>query len=280
MPSFTTPKPIQAVVKVEAGDVHIAADEERAETVVHVRPSNSARDADVKAAEQTTVVYEDGVLTVRAPKQRGMFGRTGSVEVDIAVPAGSQLDASSGAGEFTGTGRLDTVRLKSGAGHIKLERTGPLSISTGAGHITVASVAGAVDISTGSGTVDLHDVTGDLVVKNSNGDTRIGEVLGGVRVKAANGDISIARAHADVDAKTANGGIRVDEVTRGSVRLETAVGQVSVGIREGSSAWLDLNTTLGGVRNSLTEAASPEKSAETVEVRARTQFGDIVIWRA
>jgi DUF4097 and DUF4098 domain-containing protein YvlB len=62
------------------------------------------------------------------------------------------------------------------------------------------------------------------VVKNSNGDTTIGAVTGDVRVRAANGAISVDRAGAGVDAKSSNGSIRLGEVARGSVVLETANG--------------------------------------------------------
>ncbi|NEB70437.1 hypothetical protein G3I39_25755, partial [Streptomyces fulvissimus] len=43
----------------------------------------------VRAAEQTEVSHLSGLLTVRTPKQRALFGRTGSVDVTVELPAGS-----------------------------------------------------------------------------------------------------------------------------------------------------------------------------------------------
>ena len=132
----------------------------------------------------------------------------------------------------------------------------------------------------GGGALSLGDVTGDVEVKNLNGRTWIGRVGGTLNVKSANGDITVDRAHADVSAKTANGAIQLGEVLSGSVVLETSSGGLEVGIGAGTSAWVDARTRYGRVRNSLETAGGPEPSKATVEVRAQTSFGDIVIRRA
>ena len=125
----------------------------------------------------------------------------------------------------------------------------------------------------------LRELDGSAVIKNSNGDTWVGVAAGDLRLNAANGDIAVDRAHAGVGAKTANGDVRLGEVVRGSVVLETTIGDLEVGIREGTAAWLDVNSQSASVHNALEAADAPEASAETVEVRARTSVGDIVIRR-
>jgi hypothetical protein len=69
-------------------------------------------------------------------------------------------------------------------------------------------------------------------------------------------------------------------VARGSVVLETANGDLEIGIAEGTAAWLQVNTGFGHVRNLLDEATRPTESDETVEVRGRTSYGDITIRRS
>jgi len=96
---------------------------------------------------------------------------------------------------------------------------------------------------------------------------------------AANGNITIDRALAGVDAKTAFGSVRVGEVVRGSVVLETGFGELELGVREGTAAWLDASSQHGSVRSDLDAIDSPEQADETVEVRARTRYGDIVVRR-
>jgi len=117
------------------------------------------------------------------------------------------------------------------------------------------------------------------VIKSSNGDTWIGVAGGDLRVNAANGSIAVDLAQATVGAKSANGDVRLGEVVRGSVVLETRLGDLEVGIREGTAAWLDVRSTAGKVHNALEAADAPQPSTETVEVRARTTVGNVVIRR-
>ncbi|MGW2948111.1 hypothetical protein ACWDAF_41655, partial [Streptomyces sp. NPDC001226] len=61
MQRFDTPAPVSAVLDIPAGRIRlIAAD--RADTVVEVLPVDASKGRDVKAAEQTTVEFADGVL--------------------------------------------------------------------------------------------------------------------------------------------------------------------------------------------------------------------------
>jgi len=83
-----------------------------------------------------------------------------------------------------------------------------------------------------------------------------------------------------VTAKTAYGSIQLREVSRGSIHVESGYGQITIGVRPGVPAWLDLAATVGHVRNELDGDAAPTESEQTVAVRARTQFGDISIHRA
>ena len=121
---------------------------------------------------------------------------------------------------------------------------------------------------------------GPAVLKNSHGSTVVGASTGDLRVRGANGDIEIRRAESSVTATTAHGILRVGEAVRGSVRLETHYGAIEVGIREGTAAWLDVSSGAGQVRNALPSSAAPEEGADTVQVRARTRFGNVDIIRA
>ena len=118
------------------------------------------------------------------------------------------------------------------------------------------------------------------MIKNSNGDTHLGDVGGDLRARAANGDIAVDRARATVAAKSANGAIRLGAVQRGPVVAETAMGAVEIGIADGTAAWLDLDTRYGHLHNALETAGPPAAGEETVEVRARTSYGDITIRRS
>ena len=281
MPTFETPEPILATVEFAVGDLRIAA-RDRTDTVVEVRPSDPSHEPDVHAAEQTRVEMTADGLLVKGPKQRGLslFGKPGSVDVTIDLPAGSRLRADAGIAALRSTGRLAECRAKAGAGEIDLENAGPVDLTTGAGGITVGVVSGSAEIKTGTGAVRLTEINGSAVIRNANGETWIGAVTGSLQVSGSNGGISIDRADGDVTAKTANGSLRVGRVSRGMTRLSTSMGEIEVGIAAGTAALVDAQTRLGTVRNGLAATDSPDPADETAEVHARTAFGDIVIRRA
>jgi Putative adhesin len=265
MPIFDTPDPISVTVEMGVGDLRIIASD-RADTVVEVQPSDPTNRSDVTAAEQTRVEYAHGVLHINAPrgwKRYSFRGRGESVDVRIQLPSGSTLRSEAGVASLRASGTLGACRYK-----------------TGAGDVTMEEVAGAAALTLGTGAVSVGRIGGSTVIKNGNGDTWIGEVVGDLEVKAANGRIVVDRARASVTAKTANGDIRLDDVARGVIVAATACGKVDVAVRAGVAAWLDLHTGFGHVHNRLDAGEQPEPSETTVEVRARSSFGDITVRRA
>jgi DUF4097 and DUF4098 domain-containing protein YvlB len=280
MPTFETPKPITATIDVAVGDVRIRADD-GGHTTVDVRPSDPSSDEDVKVAKQTRVECAAGQLLVKAPKLRSWLPRStgGSVDVTIELPAGSQLHATGQVTDFGSEGRLGDCRVKTGLGQVQLERAATVSLKNGIGDIGLDHATGHAEVSAGSGDVRLRELDTSAVIKNSNGDTWVGTAGGDVRLSAANGSIGVDVARGSVVAKSANGDVRLGEVERGSVVLETSLGDLEVGIPEGTTAWLDVRAGAGRVHNALEAAEAPEPSAETVEVRARTSAGNVMINR-
>ena len=281
MPSYESPAPISVTLELGVGNVRIAASD-RTDTVVEVGPSDAADESDVKAAQQVRIDYTNGTLRVTGPKARPFdFSRkTRSVDVVIELPSGSHVSGEMQVGDVHCAGRLGECGFKTSVGNLWLERTGPLRLETSAGHVTANGIAGNADISTCSGRVQIGEVEGSVVIKNSNGDTEIDAVTGDARVRAANGDIRVNHAGAGVDLKTSSGSIRVGEVIRGSVVVATAMGDLDIGIAEGTTAWLQMNTAFGQLRNQLDTTSRPAASEETVEVRGRTSYGDITIRRS
>jgi hypothetical protein len=265
MPSFDTPDPISVTLDVGVGDLRIVASD-RLDTVVEVRPSDPAKRADVTASEQTGVEFAGGVLRVKGSmrwKRLSFRGGGESIDVRIELPAGSHLRGHAGLATLVCTGTL-----------------GDCHYTTGAGDITVEQVAGDGELATGTGAVRVARIGGSATVRNSNGDTWIGEAGGDLWVRAANGRIGVDRSRAAVTARTANGDIRLDGVDGGVVVAETACGKVDVAVRPGVTAWLDLHTGFGHVRNLLEVGGKPGPSEDTVEVRARSAFGDITVSRS
>lgn len=280
--TFETTEPIAVTLSLNIANVRISAGD-RTDTVVTVTPNDASKKADVEAAEQTRAEFSGGRLLVKAPrswKQYTLFkfGRE-SLDVSIELPAGSSVDGEAWVGDLRCTGRLGEFRYRTGAGDIRLERAGPAQVSTGAGRVGVDVVEGKSEI-TGSGQMRLGELQGPAVVKNLNGPIWIGLAADDLRCSSSNGDISVDRALGAVEAKTANGDVCVGEVVRGSIALRTAYGRLEIGIREGTAALLDVSSSFGRVENSLRASDGPQPSDETVQLSARTSYGDIVIHRS
>ncbi|MFE9574936.1 hypothetical protein ACFYO1_00985 [Nocardia sp. NPDC006044] len=107
----------------------------------------------------------------------------------------------------------------------------------------------------------------------------IGE-LGRSDLEIAAGDIVVERPSDSVTAKVAKGDIRIREAARGVLRLETSMGELEVGIREGSGVRLETNAAHGAVQNVLGPVATTAGNAETVQVFARNSYGNIIIRHA
>jgi hypothetical protein len=279
MPTFDSPEPIFAAIDIGAGHLRISASD-RTDTVVEVRPANESEDADVQGAEQTRVEYGNGRLLVQGPRSkiRSLFRRNPSIDVTVELPTDSRVDAKAWA-DIQSEGRLGDSVFDSAAGDVRIDQTGRLKLRTAAGNVSVARSVGHADIGTAAGKIWIGEIDGTAVAKTSSGDVAVGEVTGDLRLNTAYGDINVDRALATVGAKTAYGTVRIGEVVRGSVVLATGFGDMEVGIADGTAAWLDVSSGFGSVRSDLDAANSPDPAGETVEVRARTGYGDIVIRR-
>jgi DUF4097 and DUF4098 domain-containing protein YvlB len=177
-------------------------------------------------------------------------------------------------------GRLGATRIKSSLGPVELETTGDLWLRAGHGNVAVGTADGGAEITADHGQIRIGAVTGDAILKASHGDVRIGESGGDLEAKLSYGNLEIAKALASVEAKTAYGSIELGEVSSGSVEVESGFGQVTVGVRRGLAAWLDLSSKSGHVRRELDGDSAPSSAEQTVSVRARTQYGDITVRRA
>jgi len=282
MPTFDTPAPISVTVELGVGDLRIVA-ADRSDTIVEVRPSDGAKKSDVTAAEQTRVELDGGRLLIKAPKgwrQWTLRGGGESIDVEVTLPAGSDVRVEAGVAALRCVGRLGGCHFKTGVGEIRVEQAGPVQARTGAGDITVERAVDHAELATGSGAVQISTIDGTAQIKNSNGDTWIGEVTGELTVRAANGRIAVDHAHAGVAARTANGDVRLGEVASGAVLAQTGNGRLEIAIRDGVAAWLDLNAHFGRVDNGLQAADRPQPGENTVEIRARSSFGDITVRRS
>ncbi|MGW3692119.1 DUF4097 family beta strand repeat-containing protein [Streptomyces sp. NPDC005125] len=179
MQNFDTPAPISAILDVPAGRIRfIAAD--RADTAVEILPTDASKGRDVKAAEQITVEYGDGVLRVEAsPAKNRILGSSGSVEVTIQLPVGSRIEAKAADAEFRGVGRLGDVAFEAAQGSVKLDETASARLTLLAGDVSVGRLGGPAEISTKKGDIRIAEaVRGTVVLHTEAGEVSVGAARG------------------------------------------------------------------------------------------------------
>ena len=286
--NFNTPSPITVALSLYVADVRFTASD-RTDTIVEVRPSNPNKAADIKAAENTRLEYDDATrtLSIVSRKPRSRFvnfssKRPESINVVIQLPTDSDVRGEAEVGDFQSDGALGTVALKTDLGVVRLAETGPLNLRGGVGEITVEAVGGSAVVHSASNDIRIGAVDGTADISADNGKVRVGLVTGPAEIKVANGSVSVDRALSDITAGSSNGEVRIGEVVRGKVSATSKNGGVEVGIREGSAAWLELKTGVGRVYNELATADAPgaDEPVDKVEVHASTKLGDVTIRRA
>jgi hypothetical protein len=280
MPTYNTPVPIDLAINLQVGAIEVFAGD-RADTVVTVSPTNPAKAVDRRGAEETMVDFDGQRIKIMGPRPRFSWrGPTESVDVLVELPTGSRFTAEIAAGGLRTVGCLGATRIKSSTGPVDVDTTGDLWLRASHGSATLGTAQGGVEITADHGQIRVGTVTGDAILKASHGSILVGESGGDLDAKLSYGDLEITKALASVAAKTAYGSIQLREVSSGSIQVESGYGQVTIGVRPGVPAWLDLSSKDGHVRNQLDGDRAPGESEQSVAVRARTQYGDITIQRA
>ncbi|MFE9406577.1 DUF4097 family beta strand repeat-containing protein [Streptomyces sp. NPDC006530] len=200
MQTFDTTTPVTAILTIPAGRVRVVA-ADRAAISVDVQPADATKSRDVRAAEQTTVVYGDGVLRVEAPAKNQYFTSPGSLDVTVELPSGSRIEGKSGAAELRAVGPLGDVAFDGAHGAVELDETASLRLTVHAGDVSVGRLAG------------------DSEITVAKGDIRIAEAVHGkvtLRTEAGTIDVGAARgASATLDAGTTYG--RIDNALSNTV---------------------------------------------------------------
>jgi hypothetical protein len=172
MQQFATTGPITAVIEVPAGRIRVIA-ADRTDTTVEVLPVKASKGRDVKAAERSAVGFDDGILRVRTTVDvNQVLGPSGTVEVTVQVPSGSNLEVATGGAEFRGVGRFGAVACDGVHGAVKIDEAANLRLAALGGDVTVGRLTGPAEIMTQHGDIRIAEAdSGALVLE-----TRIGNV--------------------------------------------------------------------------------------------------------
>jgi hypothetical protein len=179
MHSFETPAPISAVLNIPAGRIQLIATD-RTDTTVEVLPTNASKGRDVKAAEQTTVAYADGVLRIyTAEPTNQLFGPSGSLDVTVHLPADSRIQAKTASSELRSIGRLGDVTFDGAYRQITIDEAASVHLTAVDGDVEVGRLGGPAQISTARGDIRIAEaVRGRVALRTQSGSISVGAAVG------------------------------------------------------------------------------------------------------
>ncbi|WP_436535456.1 DUF4097 family beta strand repeat-containing protein [Actinoplanes sp. HUAS TT8] len=179
MQTFDTTAPIAVVLGVPAGRIRLTAADQVTATV-EVLPADPAKSRDVKAAEQTTIAYVDGILRIEAGAARNeLFGNPGFVEVTVRVPAGSGVEGRAAAADFRAVGRFGDVVFETAQGPIDIDEAAGARLGVAAGDVSIGRLTGPAEIRTSKGDIRIVEaVRGEVVLGTQAGSITVGAAAG------------------------------------------------------------------------------------------------------
>jgi DUF4097 and DUF4098 domain-containing protein YvlB len=277
--TFQTPGPVRLDIRLGAGEVRLEASE-TAETTVRLEPLRD-KDATNEAIQEARVEQrgDDILVDVRGSRR---FGRGADILIEISCPEDSSVHAKTGSADVEGHGRFGSVDVETGSGEVQFsELSGDARVNAASGDIQIAQVGGEARVNTASGDIQIARIGGDAKVNSASGDVMINKAGGRFEANSASGDVLVREASSSVGVNTASGDQLIGSVAQGRVDLKSASGDLKIGIREGSTLWVDARSRSGEVRSELPVSdLPPEGDAPHIELRANSMSGDITVVRA
>jgi Putative adhesin len=284
--TFQTPGETRLDIRLGSGEIRLETAEVQ-ETTVVLEPLRD-NESSTAAVENARVELRDRgngheiVIDVR-DRARGIgIFRGAEVLVAVTSPEGTSVETKSGSADVEGRGRFGSVKVETGSGDVEFtEIAGEANISAASGDVQLSSVGGDAQVNTASGDVQIKEIGGEAKINSASGDVIIREVHGELSVNSASGDVLVREASSSVGINTASGDQALGSVVSGKVTLKSASGDLKVGIREGTSLWVDARSRSGEVRSELPVSdLPPDGNGPTVELRANTMSGDVTVTRA
>ena len=276
--TFQTPGRTTLVVRAGSGRVAITA-EDTDVTSVELTALNSPGE---EAVAQARVEQKRDSVVVDVPRHRaGLFRQGPAVAVVISCPTGTHLEVKADASDVRATGTFGDSVLITGSGDIDVETVdGTAKVKSGSGTVSVGQVEQSLLVTTGSGDVSVHQSGSVARLTGGSGNISLGEVVGEVVTRTGSGDVEVGRLDGSLMTKAGSGSLTVRRASTGTVRANGASGDISIGVEQGTAAWLDLSTVSGRVEQELGASEAPDPGQPTVEIAAHTVSGSLRVHRS
>ncbi len=279
MHSFHTPEPVDLRVELWQGKVNVVADDTDTTTVelLPTRGDSAATDL----IENARVEQRGNEIVVLMPKAKsGLFRTKAEVAANIHVPSNSNARLETASAHIETRGTLGNLAVTSGSGDVSLDGGADVEVRTGSGDITLETAMGSCDVKCGSADVRIGSIGADAEIVSGSGDVVVGTAAAAFKVKIGSGDLVLSEAGQAVDAMSGSGDLVLKRIEQGKVKVKAGSGDVSIGVADGTAAYLDIMTVTGDVSSDLEASDAPNGHDRTVEIHIQSGSGDIQLRRA
>ena len=264
--SFETPASVTLDVKLSGGRVELVTSEQTTtdvEVVPLAQNETSRRAADNCQVEMVKTGRRSHVQ-ISAPRTGlPLLGKEPSLLVTVHSRVGADVEATVASATVNGRGMFGSVHGKTASGDFNFEQVGELDVKSASGEVAVERIAGPCKVDTASG------------------DVRVEESKGPVRIRSASGDVTMDRVEADAKVQTASGDLLLRSVASGRISLQSASGDMKIGVAQGSTLWVDAKSLSGETTSDLDIGEQPpDIEGPHVDLRATSMSGDIHVARA
>jgi hypothetical protein len=193
---------VGSVELVADGDVtvHAAEGDIGVDAIAHSGLRQPTYSAD-ESASRLVVTHRCG-WSIALPRCSG--------ELDVTVPAGTEVVIRTENGDVVASGLAGDVSLRTSNGDVDTtDLAGTLTAHSSNGDVDITSSQADVETSTSNGRVSVFGVDGSVTADTSNGRITIDSVAGDVSANTSNGSVEISAVDGDVDAETSNGEVTV-----------------------------------------------------------------------
>lgn len=184
-------------------------------------------------------------------------GRMGHSRVELSVPIGTEVRASTVSGNIAVRGTAGDVRAHAVSGDVEVRDAGArVDLESISGDLRASKLRGRIRASTVSGDLTFDDIDGEVRGKSVSGSLAAGGTLAGLEFESISGDV------------TFRGDLKAD----GTVRANSHSGDVRLALPATLGATLELQTFSGSVHTAFPITIQP---GEQRGMRGRRMTGTV-----
>lgn len=229
-------------VATGSGYIHLKpGSDNQVHIVGHVHSNGGWMSGDAESrvhqiASNPPIVQNGNQIVIGERHSNDLF-RNISIDYDVTLPKGSNIDAATGSGDLTVDNVGATLKAQTGSGSVRANGIqGTATLGSGSGDVELQQAGpGDVRAETGSGSLRLRGVNGGLKASTGSGDIEIeGHPATDWKISTGSGSIQMAlgsSARFNLSADTGSGDVKVSQpiTMQGSLNQHHVSGAVNGG---------------------------------------------------